>query len=165
MVEFWWQTPPGCRLWTSPVPSHSREKQQALAALIGALMWHMRDSPYVLLWTEASLPNALTVGSRVSVHECVGGDTAIQFMTVDYFICNLNHFPYCSYFCHISQMKNWGFVRVNDIIYIGSPWGNLIKLILISANHSVCPLPPCIIINISWLFFVCVCVSGWSFFP
>lgn len=49
MVEFWWQPPPGCRLWTSPVPSHSREKQQALAALIGALMWHVRDSPYVLL--------------------------------------------------------------------------------------------------------------------
>ena len=85
-------------------------------------------------------------------------------MTVDYVICNLNHFPCCSYFCHISQMKNWGFVRVSDIMYIGSLWGNLIKLILISANHSVCPLPPCIIVNISWLFFVCVCVRGWSFF-
>lgn len=38
------------------------------------------------------------------------------------------------------------------------------KLILISDTHSVCPLPQCLKINISWLFFVCVCVHGWSFF-
>ena len=32
------------------------------------------------------------------------------------------------------------------------------KLILISDTHSVCPLPHCLKINISWLVFVCVCV-------
>lgn len=122
MAEFWWQ--PSSRWCPADFSVYhnvadTREKKQTLVTLKGALVSYLRALPewpclIIDYLPRVPPPNTVTLGSKVSTLELVGRNTTFCTKQWIFFTGNPKSFPSYRYLCFISQVKNWGIVKLSS---------------------------------------------------